>query len=514
MTIVTRRRRLAAAALALSTALVGTACGGEDEKAASLDTITVMTRLFGTAPDPNGEVQQAIQKVIGKKLDINWVPNADYGDKLNVTLASNNIPDVLVADEKAPAFVQAANAGAFWDLTDKLDKYPNLKAADERTALNSSINGKIFGIYRVRPALRSAVVIRKDWLAKVGLQEPETVDDLYRIAKAFTEQDPDGNGKKDTYGLIIPKWPGNYASSSPYDTIETWFGAPNGWGERNGKLVQGFDTEEFYAANRFLKKWVDEGLVNKDFATLDSGNWNDPFVQGKGGIIIDVNVRGADLSVRLKQKDPKDFDKVTMVGNLKRSDGQKFSLPFTGYNNVVAISKQRIRTEEQLDDVLTTLDKLQSQEGSALLTNGIEGRNYKLENGSAVLINQDDPKVKVIQNDVDKAFIQLGTRASVGQGQYPFKYPDEPTQKLYELQKTLMEKDLPTAVYNPALPVIAPTLVSKGQTLNLIIPDARIKYLSGAITEEQLRAEVKRWYDSGGTQVTQEVNDLVSKLPK
>ena len=51
-----------------------------------------------------------------------------------------------------------------------------------------------------------------------------------------------------------------------------------------------------------------------------------------------------------------------------------------------------------------------------------------------------------------------------------------------------------------------------GQTLDLIIPDARIKYLSGAITEEQLRAEVKRWYDSGGTQVAQEVNDLVSKV--
>jgi len=203
-----------------------------------------------------------------------------------------------------------------------------------------------------------------------------------------------------------------------------------------------------------------------------------------------------------------------MVGNLKRSDGQKFSLPFTGYNNVLAISKQRIRTEQQLDSVLQTLDKLESKEGSALLSNGIEGRNYKLENGYAVLINQDDPKAKLVQNDVDKAFIQLGTRASVGMGQYPFKYPDEVSQKLYELKDTLMKEDLKTAVYNPALPVIAPTAVEKGQTLDLIIPDARIKFLSGEITEDQLRAQVKRWYDSGGTQVAQEVNDLVAKVGK
>jgi putative aldouronate transport system substrate-binding protein len=515
MSILIRRRRVAVA-LTVTAALAAAGCGGGDDEKASLDKLTVMAPLFGTAPNPSGELQQAVEKVIGKKLDITWVPNADYNDKTNVTLASNNIPDVMVVqDDKGPTFVQAAKAGAFWELTDKLDKYPNLKPADERTGRNASINGKIYGIYRVRPKLRSAVVLRKDWLAKLNLQPPQTVDDLYNIAKAFTERDPDGNGKKDTYGLIIPKWPTvKYASASPYDVIETWFGAPNGWGERNGKLVPGFDTEEFYAANRWLKKMIDEGLVNKDFATLDSADWNDPFVQGKGGIIIDVNVRANQLTTLFKEKNPNDFDKVVMVGNLKRSDGQKFSSPFTGYNGIIAISKQRVRTEEQLDEVLSTLDKLESKEGSALLSNGIEGRNFKLEGDTAALINQDDPNVKVVQNDVDKAFIQLGTRASVGLGQYRSKYPNDVQEKLYEQQDQLMNEDLKTAVFNPALPVVSDTYIQKGATLDPIVTDARIKYLSGAITEDQLRAEVKRWYDSGGTQVAQETNELVAKLGK
>ncbi len=55
-------------------------------------------------------------------------------------------------------------------------------------------------------------------------------------------------------------------------------------------------------------------------------------------------------------------------------------------------------------------------------------------------------------------------------------------------------------------------LGAKGQTIDTIIPDARIKYLSGAITEDQLKAQIKRWYDAGGTQIAQEVNDLVSKV--
>ncbi|MFG1622121.1 extracellular solute-binding protein [Kribbella sp. NPDC049227] len=514
MTIFSRRRLAAAMTTALTTALLASACsGGGDDKTsqAASDELTVMAPLFGTAPDPSGELQQAVEKQIGKKLKITWVPNAEYGDKSNVTLASDKIPDVMVANEKSPSFVKAAEAGAFWDLTGKLDKYPNLKPVDEQTAKNSMTNGKTYGIYRIRPLLRSGIVIRKDWMAKLGLKDPETVDDLYAIAKAFTERDPDGNGKKDTYGLIIPKWPGNYASASPYDVVETWFGAPNGWGERDGKLVPGFDTPEFLAANRWLRKWVTEGLVNPDFATLDSANWNDPFVQGKGGMIIDVNVRATQLLDLFKEKNPKDFDKVTLIGNLKRSDGQKFSYPFTGYNMVIAISKQHIRTEEQLDQVLQTLDKLESKEGSILLANGIEGRNFKADGKYAVPINQDDPKVKAIQNDVDKAFIQLGTRAAVGVSAYQPLPSDAASREMRERFDILMNEDLKTAVFNPALSVIAPTAVSKGQTLDTIVPDARIKYLSGAITEDQLKAQIKRWYDSGGTQIAKEVNDLAAK---
>ncbi|GAB3931018.1 extracellular solute-binding protein [Kribbella albertanoniae] len=510
MTIISRGSVALAASLTLLA--VAGCSGGSDDKGQATDELTVMAPLFGTAPDPGGELQQAVEKLIGKKLKVTWVPNAEYGDKSNVTLASDKLPDVMVTNEKGSSFVKAAEAGAFWDLTGKLDKYPNLKPANEQIAKNSTTNGKTYGIYRVRPLLRSGIVIRKDWLAKVGLKEPRTVDELRAVAKAFTEQDPDGNGKKDTYGLIIPKWPGGYSSASPYDVIETWFGAPNAWGERDGKLVPGFDTPEFLAANKWLRGWVQEGLVNPDFATLDTGNWNNPFVQGKGGMIIDVNVRATQLLDLFKEKSPKDFDKVTLVGNLERSDGKKFSYPFTGYNMVMAISKQRIRTEEQLDQVLQTLDKLQSKEGSVLLTNGIEGRNFKVEGEFAVPINQDDPKVKTIQNDVDKGFIQLGTRASVGMGAYRLKPADEASRAMRDKFDVLMNEDLKTAVFNPAQGVLAPTATAKSQTLDTIIPDARIKYLSGAITEDQLKEQIKRWYDAGGTQVAQEVNDLVAKV--
>ncbi len=511
----TTPHRLLAGAVAITAAFVTAACSAGDEPGPGNE-LTVMAPLFGTAPDPGGEMQQAVEKLAGKKLKITWVPNAEYGDKTNVTLASDRIPDLMVIqDQKSPSFVKAAEAGAFWDLTDKLDKYPNLKPRNEQTRLNSSTNGRNFGVYRVRPLLRSAVLLRKDWLDRLGLDLPKTTDDLYEVARAFTEKDPDGNGKKDTYGLIIPKWPTPvFNASSPYNAVDVWFGAPNGFGMRDGRLVPEFDTPEFFAANRYLKKMIDEGLVNPDYATLDTGKWNDPFVQGKGGIIIDVNVRATQLYGLLREKYPDDYTgMLAMTGNLSRPDGQKFSLPFLGYNGIIAISKQHIRTEEQLDDTLRALDRLASEDGAILLTNGIEGRNFKVEDGYAVLINEDDPAVKTINNDVDWGFIQLGTTASVGVGgdAYERKPASEAERDNLRLRKELEELDLRTAVHDPTLPYVSPTLTAKGATLHPIVSDARIKYLAGEITEGQLKDEIKRWYDSGGGQVVAEFQEMVTR---
>ncbi len=513
-----RRRRLAAGALTLTAALVASACSsGAGEGAAESDTLTMMVPLFQTAPDPKGEIHQAVEKLIGKKLQITWVPNADYNEKTNITLASASLPDVMVIqDNKGASFVKAAKAGAFWDLTDKLDKYPNLKPKSQQVWMNSKTDGRNYGIYRVRPLLRSAVILRKDWLEKLDLELPKTTDDLYEIAKAFTEKDPDGNGKKDTYGLILPKWPAPvFSASSPYNAIDVWFGTPNNYGVRDGKLVPEFDVPEFWEAQKYTKKFIDEGLVNPDWATLDTGKWNDPFLQGKGGIIIDVNVRAGELFDKFKELDPETYDqKVAMAGNLTRPDGQKFSLPFTGFNGIVAISKQRVQTVEQLDDVLTTLDKLASKEGSILVNNGIEGRNFKVENGFAVKVNEEDPAIKVINNDVQFGFIQLGMTSSVGVAgeAYEWMRPSQAEQEWLKQRDELMELDLQTAVHDPSLPVISQTAVDQGPTLNPIPTDARIKYLAGDLSEEQFKAEIKRWYDSGGTQILTELQAGISKV--
>ena len=511
MTSSTRRWTVIGTAVAFVVTLAG--CGDDGGKAdqADLGTISAMIPLINPdgAPAADGEMHKAVEQFAGRKLDITWVPNSDYGDRTNVTLASDKLPEVMVVQGKLPAFVQSAQAGAFWDLTDWLDKYPNLRTENRQVLLNSSVNGRSYGIYRRRDPMRAAVTVRKDWLDKLGLKMPETVQDLYDVAKAFTTRDPDGDGKADTYGLIIPKFPGGgYATASPYDIVETWFGAPNGWGERDGKLVPGFDTPEFLAAERFLKQMVDEGLVNPDFATLDSAKWSDVMFTGKGGLIVDTSTRGGDVMKLFRQKNPQDYGRyVAMTGNLKGPDGTLHAYPTTGYNGFLAISKQSVRTEAELKDILSVLDKLSSKEGQILLNNGIEGRNFTVRDGFA--LTDSSPAMKAFNNDV-MSFQQFGT-SSNGYLAYQPLPAGTPERAMYDNRVRFQNEDLRSAVYNPALALVSKTYVAKGALLDQIIGDARIKYLAGQLTEEQLKGEIQRWYREGGQQVVDEMNELHAK---
>ncbi|GAA4487691.1 extracellular solute-binding protein [Microbacterium panaciterrae] len=508
---VVHRRALAGLAVAAAGALALAGCSGSGQGAATgssakLTSLSIMAPFLTTnAPAEGNEIQKALEKSIGVSLKINWVPNASYEDKTNITLAGDSIPQVMVIQGKTPGFVKNAQAGAFWDLTSYLPDYPNLKTTSPDVQAASSINGKVFGIYRARDTMREGVIIRKDWLQKLGLSVPKTVDDLYKIADAFTNDDPDGNGVKDTYGLIIPKWPGGIGSNSPYDAIETWFGAGNGWKKSSGgKLEPSFMQPEWLKAVQFEKKLVSDGLVNPDYATFDSAKWNEPFLNGKGGIIIDVQSRAAVLMSLLKEKDPAHYqDYIEITGNLESPSGTLNALPTAGYSGFLAIPKTQVRTAEQLRGVLAVLNKMNSPEAGKILNNGIEGQTYTVQDKLAVAVPGVSPTLK---DDVS-SYAQLGTNVTGFQGLLP-KQASDYEQQMYDKRLKIQDSDLAHAVFNPAAPYVSDTYTAQGAQLDTIVSDARIQYIAGQIDEKGLTDAIARWRSSGGDAVISEINKL------
>jgi len=492
-----------------ATALAGCSAGGgendADRGAAELESLSIMAPYLVTnAPTEGNEIETAVEDVVGADLDITWVPNSSYLDKTNITLAGDDVPQVMVVQGKDPGFVRNAEAGAFWDLTDYLADYPNLKTTFPEVQKAASVNGKVYGIYRARDVMRAAVIVRKDWLANVGLELPKTTEDLYEVAKAFSEDDPDGNGVDDTYGIIIPKWPGAIGTNSPYDVIETWHGAGNRWTERDGELVPSFTTDEWLEGVQYEKQLVDDGLVNPDYATFDSAKWNEPFLNGQGGIIIDVHSRAGVLMSLFKEVDPENFENyVDVTGNLEGPEGELHAHPTTGYSGFLAIPKTNVRTERELRGVLTVLNELNSAEAGPILNNGIEDVTYTLDGDLAVAVDDAPQALK----DTVSSFAQLGMNVTGFQGYLP-KQPTDYEQEMYDKRKAIEASDLESAEFDPASAYVSPTYVSKGAQLDVIVSDARIQYIAGQIDLAALEDAIELWRSSGGDDIIAEINEL------
>lgn len=142
-----------------------------------------------TPQPPKDKALKIIEEKTNTKLRLIWVPDSTKEERINTTLAGGSMAKIITLPNlEDSAVVNALRSGMFWEIGPYLKAYPNLKNLDKTILKNISVDGKVYGIYRERPLARQGVVIRKDWLDNLGLDMPETADDIYQIAKAFTEQ--------------------------------------------------------------------------------------------------------------------------------------------------------------------------------------------------------------------------------------------------------------------------------------------------------------------------------------
>ncbi|MEC0256788.1 extracellular solute-binding protein [Paenibacillus lautus] len=465
--------------------------------------LNIMLPIFKTNyPKDDSPVAAELEKLTGTDIHFEWVPNASYADKFNITLASGNLPKIIyVPDSKGPSFVSAVKSGAFWDLTDKLKNYPNLGQASEVILNNSSINGRTYGVYRGRELGRNGVYYRQDWLENVGLEQPKTIDDFYNMLKAFKEKDPDGNGKDDTYGLVMVKWTAGWGAG--FDQIKLWFGAPNVWGVRDGQLVPEFEYDEYLEALKFMKKLYDEKLVNQDFAVMDSAKWTDPLVNGQAGVIIDVVDGAARVDDKIKAAnvaagtDSREHY-MDVFGAVTGTDGQIRTLPTSGFAGLLAIPKSSVKTEEEVDRILKFLDQLNEPDLQTLTSFGLEGVHYTKIDDTTLERSTDSV---LLESEVE-GLNQMVPYIPEGKGLQVAQTP------LRLKQTEVQMKNRETIVTNPAEPFISEVYSQKGQQLGNIINDARIKFIVGQIDEQGWRDAIELWKKSGGDDYVKEINEL------
>lgn len=230
---------------------------------------------------------------IGVDVQYDWIVKGgdEYDQKLNIAIATGDIPEFMTVT--ALQVKQLAEAGLIMPLEDIYEAYaaPLTKEIMLETGTSpfdaATIDGHLYALPNVDSTLMLADVIwiRTDWLQKLNLQIPTTMDELIATAEAFCAADFDGNGAADTVGMGIAKdlWAGLFGLRGFFNGYNAY---PGIWVEdEEGKLVYGSTLPGNKDALAMLHTMYEKGLLDPEFGVKDSGKVAESTTSGHCGIL-------------------------------------------------------------------------------------------------------------------------------------------------------------------------------------------------------------------------------------
>jgi putative aldouronate transport system substrate-binding protein len=250
----------------------------------------MMVQTTGVIDYNNGnKYTDWLEAQTGINVEIEVVPNADAQAKLNVTLASGQLPDVLAGFNMDPGLIAQQGAqGQFLPLNDLIEEYGywTKKAFyEERPHLLSLItspDGNIYGLPDINECfhcfLSQKMWIYKPWLDAVGMDVPTTTEEFYQVLKAFKEQDPNGNGIADEVPFSAQVWDGGW-----HQTVEEFIMQSFVYYDRvsprnqhflflddEGKIQAAYAQPGYAEGLKYLNRLYSEGLIDPNAFTQDN----------------------------------------------------------------------------------------------------------------------------------------------------------------------------------------------------------------------------------------------------
>lgn len=228
-------------------------------------------------------------------VDYQWYAPATAEDavqKTSMAIASGEIPDFMIVDRAQLAMLAKTDLinkdlEGIWDAyaSDTLKVWTTAEGPDSWESLR--YDGKIIALPNIGGSVDQGEVvwIRNDWLQKLNLEVPATMDELYDVMVAFKNNDPDGNGQDDTIGMTIHKdfltGPGTGDAVGVFNS----FGAyPSIWVEEGDGIAYGATAQGAKGALTWLAKAYQDGLIEQDFSSLDSTKAAEASVSGRSGV--------------------------------------------------------------------------------------------------------------------------------------------------------------------------------------------------------------------------------------
>jgi putative aldouronate transport system substrate-binding protein len=380
----------AAIAGALLTACLTSAAfaGGAQGKTPAQTGLVTIDLWYGASVTEAGPppADWAVLKLIKDKLNIDlkltMLPSneGDQDVKINAAAASNALPDIFQISPRI--FSNVVKQGLIAPVDDLYAAMPTRtkQQYDADSRAFTTIDGKSYGLASPGAIIKNeGMLIRKDWLDKLGLKVPVTTDDYLNVMKAFTEKDPDGNGRADTYGYgaFIEINKNEEGLGRRFDPFFGAFGVAGTWNLTKAGAGLNVRKSAYFDALSYVKRIVDEKVIDPNWSSYGKDDFRAAWKQGRFGIMREQNAAYA------SESNYAPFDKNFPSGEWALIDppkGPKGDLAVGVYTQgyrIYAISKKAADAGKG-PAIAKLLEWMSSDEGYFLLGYGEKGVNYMI----------------------------------------------------------------------------------------------------------------------------------------
>ena len=387
MVIVMRRLICIFSALLVLISLVSCAGGGtidvDIDKTISDETLeyTLFANDLG-AYDAENRIVDKWEKQFNVKFNFEGT-GTDWMQTLALRINSDDMPDLFFFVPNDPSYMTAYSNFVKKQLVIPLsdvvtqEETPSLYSllnVDDYSDLK--MNGKMYFAPSVASDFNTTLYVRRDWMNKLNIQTPTTLDDFEAMLKAFTDNDPDGNGKKDTYGM---------GASKVFEWLSYFrlaFGVTPGWSKDASGTWQ---LDSFTSGYKDFLKWLNglygKGYLKNEFFLYDDSDALNDFYNGKCGVVM-YNGGRATGGITYKMRR---LDKNAKVDVIPMPDGVTQGGYTTGGNwwggwSIAYSAKEPMR-------LVKFLDYMYSEEGMEERLYGLEGVHYTKDESGEIVPN-------------------------------------------------------------------------------------------------------------------------------
>ncbi len=302
-------------------------------------------------------------------IEFDWelAPTASEKEKFNLMMSTGDIPDIVFFGDSS--IIPYAEAGLFEPLSGLIEEHaPNLKKylIDDPAVRRATVfdDGEIYYVVRTSTALvGGGFMIREDWLDKLNLPLPVTLDEWYETMAAFK------TGKINDNEVI---WP--FTGRWDIDDIKHFMGA---WGldfywfTDNDQVKCGVYEPAAKEAITWIRKLYVDKMLDPDIFVNNASAWEARITNEISGWTRDSRGRADTLTVTLKQVNPD----AQFIG-IAPPTGPAGSMSFDKGEVTAGRSAAIKKGSKYKVELIKFLDYGYSEEGLNLHNFGIEGVTY------------------------------------------------------------------------------------------------------------------------------------------